>query len=215
MIGKHKMIILKMLLMGIKGGRSCEFLESFPVVETSWENWKAMYPESKVLSLNTGHNLSYHQLPLSAVIKPHSSLSFKVEPFDDRLENFVRAHGIIHNKQAKVYPIDAFHEEIIILEEGIPNLLIVVGSKKRNFMVSFFRRTEDGTILTFEPVENRGAIIMKDQEEGNLWNIFGEAVEGPRQGQKLSSPVSYNAYWYSWGAIYPGAEIYNFVDDDG
>lgn len=205
----------QMLLMGIKGDRSCEFLDNFPVVETNWENWKKMYPDSKVLSLNTGYNLSYHQLPISAVIKPHSTLFFQVDPFDDRLESFVRAHGIIHNKRAKIYPIDAFQNEITIFEEDIPNLLIVVGSKARNFMLSFFRKMEDGTILTFEPIENRGAVIMKDKEEGNLWNIFGEAVEGPRQGQKLSSPISYNAYWYAWGAIYPGAEIYNFVDDDG
>ena len=48
---------------------------------------------------------------------------------------------------------------------------------------------------------------MKDQE-GNKWNIFGEAVEGPRTGSQLTATSSYNAYWFAWGTFWPGAKIF-------
>lgn len=37
-----------------------------------------------------------------------------------------------------------------------------------------------------------------EDEEGNLWNVFGECVAGPRSGEKLNRIPSYNAYWFAW-----------------
>ncbi|MFC2112175.1 DUF3179 domain-containing (seleno)protein [Bacteroidota bacterium] len=48
---------------------------------------------------------------------------------------------------------------------------------------------------------------MKDQE-GNEWNVFGEAVSGPRKGQELHSVNSFMAYWFSIAAFYPSPIIY-------
>ena len=52
------------------------------------------------------------------------------------------------------------------------------------------------------------SIILLDQE-GNKWDIFGEAVSGPRIGQKLNPTTSFMGYWFSWGAFYSGMAIFN------
>ncbi len=45
--------------------------------------------------------------------------------------------------------------------------------------------------------------ILYDNE-GNRWDVFGRAVDGPRQGQHLEEPVSFLAYWWAWQGIYEG-----------
>ena len=88
--------------------------------------------------------------------------------------------------------------------------LVIAGSKVHNFLVAFERRAEDGTLLNFSATnfsQGPAASILQDTE-GNTWNIFGEAVSGARTGQKLKPLVSFMGYWFSWGAFYPGAEIF-------
>jgi hypothetical protein len=62
--------------------------------------------------------------------------------------------------------------------------------------------------LDFESVQEKGDVILLDNE-GNEWNVFGEAVSGPRIGQKLQQPVAFMSYWFALGAFYPQTEIYD------
>ena len=49
--------------------------------------------------------------------------------------------------------------------------------------------------------------LVQDQE-GTVWHVFGEAVSGPRQGEKLTPVNSFIGYWLAWGAFYPNLDIY-------
>ena len=59
--------------------------------------------------------------------------------------------------------------------------IIIVGSNDMAFIVAFYPETTDGDDLELKEVQNAGNVIMKDVE-GNSWDIFGEAVSGPREG---------------------------------
>jgi hypothetical protein len=48
---------------------------------------------------------------------------------------------------------------------------------------------------------------MQD-DEGNIWDVFGKAVAGPRTGEQLASTQSYTAMWFAWAAFFETAEIY-------
>jgi hypothetical protein len=65
----------------------------------------------------------------------------------------------------------------------------------------------DGTELNLEPVQDSLPIVMEDQQ-GNRWDIFGYAVEGPRQGERLVPTLSYTGYWFGWADFFPDIEIY-------
>ena len=97
--------------------------------------------------------------------------------------------------------ITIIHDEL----EGIP--LVVAGSNAHNFIVAFERTLADGTELSFEIAERRLPVLMKDNE-GNEWDIFGQAVSGSRQGEQLVTTNSYMGYWFSWAAFHPDIEIY-------
>ncbi len=85
--------------------------------------------------------------------------------------------------------------------------LVVVGNENLNFMVSFYAEAADGTTLEFIPVDNLLPVVMEDNE-GTRWDFFGEAIEGPRKGEFLEPTQSCMGFWFSFGALYPGVEIF-------
>lgn len=89
--------------------------------------------------------------------------------------------------------------------EGRP--LVVAGERTLDIAVSFYNETTDGRQLTFAPVQDKLPVMLEDTE-GSRWNIWGEAVSGPRKGEKLKPARSMTAYWFTWGAFYPGCAIY-------
>lgn len=83
---------------------------------------------------------------------------------------------------------------------------IVVGSEGWNFMLAY-RTTLNGNTLSFEAIQDALPIVIQDTE-GSQYNIFGEAVSGPNQGNNLTPVNGYIGYWFSWGTFYPGLEIF-------
>ncbi len=183
--------------------------EYFHLVEMEWTTWKEMYPDASVLSRYTGHSRSYGEYPYGNYKTDNEYMLFPLLPDDLRLERKERVLGVILDGEAKVYRFAAFNEQVIdVVQDQFKGMnLVVVGSNAKNFMVAYNRLAPDGVLLDFTPIQNGQDAIMEDQE-GNQWNIFGEAVSGPRQGQSLNRPVNYMGYWLAWGAFYPGAEIH-------
>lgn len=89
--------------------------------------------------------------------------------------------------------------------DGLP--LVIVGSSSANYMLAFERELPDGSMLQFEALNQAYPAIMGDQE-GNRWNVFGRAISGPRKGQQLKPAHSYIGFWFAWGTMYPGVELY-------
>jgi hypothetical protein len=172
-----------------------------------------MYPSSKVVSTQTGHSRNYGRYPYGDYRTNHNNIIFPFSPRDNRLATKERVLGVLIDGNAKVYRFSSFAGGTGLIEDDFKNEpLVVVGNEEQNFIVAFMRRLDDGTILDFSvaPDQNSStptAILLSDNE-GNQWNIFGEAVAGPRSGQKLSPATSFIGYWFSWGAFYPGVEIH-------
>lgn len=95
----------------------------------------------------------------------------------------------------------------IIQDEVNGQAIVVAGSPFHGFIVSFERNLPDGTLVDFAPQQDDLPTIMTDQE-GNEWDLFGNAVAGPRQGQQLKPAKSTMGYWFSFAAMYPGVPIY-------
>ncbi|MDX1617745.1 MAG: DUF3179 domain-containing (seleno)protein, partial [Balneolaceae bacterium] len=58
-----------------------------------------------------------------------------------------------------------------------------------------------------QAVQGQLPVVMTDQE-GNRWDLFGYAVDGPRAGERLTPTLSYSGYWFAWADFFPGIEIY-------
>ena len=203
----------QMKLECVNGPLLGETIPTFQVVETTWKTWKTMYPNTMVVSDNTGINRPYGLYPYlngnGADYRDEPFLLFPIDVDDRRLERKDRVHGIIIDGLAKVYRIESFDSDITAFQDTFQDQeLIVVGSKQQNFANSFYRTLTDGTTLEFTTIQDALPAVMLDGE-GNRWDIFGEAIAGPRKGERLIPTISYIGYWFSWGTFFPDAKIFN------
>ncbi|MEN8230334.1 MAG: DUF3179 domain-containing protein [Bacteroidota bacterium] len=183
-------------------------IETFSLVETTWSTWKEMYPSTTVVSSNTGHNRSYGQYPYGSYRTNDSYLIFPVANEDDRIPNKDRVHGIVASGNAKVYPLTLFGETVAVIQDSFEGEdYVIVGNETENFAVSYMSDPGDGTSLSFSAVQDQYPIVMTDSE-GNMWDLFGTAVSGPRKGTQLTNARSFIGYWFSFAAFYPHLSIY-------
>ncbi|MEL6588700.1 MAG: DUF3179 domain-containing protein [Bacteroidota bacterium] len=191
----------------VYGDYRAEKAELLPLIETSWANWREMYPQSLVLSTNTGFDRRYEEYPYADYRTQEHFFLFSFIPVDDRLNFKERVHSVLVDEKAKVYRFEHFATHRIIEDEFLGQKLVICGDPTRNLLFSWQRELPDGTVLTFTPITDRLPIVMQDQE-GNEWDIFGYARSGPRSGERLTPTESVTAYWFSIGSFYKDAEIY-------
>lgn len=199
----------QILLECVNGTQLGSGIETYPLVETTWQTWKQMYPFTKVMSAETGHERDYGRYPYGNYRTRHDFLIFPVSHMDDRLPNKERVHGILFQGSARVYPMSLFGDSVRVLQENVLGYHIVLaGNASDNFVVSYLSELEDGVFLSFTAVQDQYPVVMTDQE-GNLWDVSGRAISGPRKGSQLEHARSFMGYWFSFAAFYPNLSIYS------
>ncbi len=198
----------QMLEQSVSGPQIQRIPDRLQVVETTWGTWQAMYPETFLLTEQTGFSRNYNDYPYGS-FRTNQNLLFPVNNSNDRrLHRKERVLGINVGSSSKVYPISNFSAQVEVINDVVGNMQVVAaGSSGLNFGVIFNRELEDCTMLDFEAVQDKLPVVMRDNE-GNEWDVFGTAVSGVRTGQQLQKTNSYVSYWYAWTAFFPGAEIY-------
>jgi len=195
------------LLECVNGPLIGEEISTTPVFETRYSTWKLMYPDSKMLTRNTGFNRPYGTFPYRDYKTNNNYLLFPVNITDTRLPQKERILGVIFNGGSKVYRINLFGADIKIIKDNVGGTpIVVVGTTPKNFAVAYQSTLNDGTSLQFTALQNSLPLIMKDNE-GNKYDVFGFAVEGPRKGIRLKATKSFTAYWFAWAAFYKDAII--------
>lgn len=98
---------------------------------------------------------------------------------------------------------------IRIIQTAFQNTEIVVaGSPDKNFILSYKNIKVNGKYPEFSAIQDSLPVIMKD-EYGGRWDILGEAISGPAKGTKLIPTNSMMGYWFSFGAFFPGLELFD------
>ena len=70
-----------------------------------------------------------------------------------------------------------------------------------------FDPTVDGRQLRFKVSAIDDALFV-DEQTGSVWNILGQAAEGPLKGQSLTPIVGGTHFWFAWAAFKPDTEVY-------
>lgn len=82
--------------------------ENFMTIETKWETWLKMYPESEVVNLNTDYSRDYGRYPYGSEYKKDKHLILPIAYRDTRLHEKERVHAVIINGKARVYRFENF-----------------------------------------------------------------------------------------------------------
>lgn len=198
----------QLLLKSVNGTLSGTSAKTTSLVETTWAVWKKMYPDSKVVSTNTGFGRNYNQYPYGDYKTNQGFILFPVAKTDGRLPAKQRVLAVISDKKIKAYNLDLFTSEVkLVADQFEGKNLIVAGNKSDNYILAFENKL-NGQTMNFTPVQNNLPIIMSDQK-GNQYDVMGRVVTGPDLGKSLPDVPRMMSYWFSWASFYETIELYS------
>jgi len=193
----------QMLEQSVNGERIGTKLQSYGIVEMNWRAWKQYFPNSEVLTGETGFDRDYSSYPYGRnYSSDDNNIIFPINREDDRLDRKELGHGVLYNQDLHVFVLSDFPESTIAVNRNVAGEdLVIIGNADQDFITSYSSVASDGTVLRFSVSEQDQPALLED-EEGNVWNYFGEAISGPRTGEKLKPIRSYNAYWFAWADFF-------------
>ncbi|MEM9657004.1 MAG: DUF3179 domain-containing protein [Planctomycetota bacterium] len=103
---------------GVSGPGAKERMPSLPLELTTWSDWQARHPSTKVVSPYTGYRRDYSRSPYGAYLDS-LGLMFPVEPVSDRLPAKQPVLGVWTEDAARAYPLSAFSEDRLIVEDNL------------------------------------------------------------------------------------------------
>ncbi len=211
----------QMLTLGITGDYMGTELSVEAATETTWNTWKAMHPNTKVLSRDTGHVRDYDRNPYAGY-DASSSIWFPTS-FDRNKEPY----NLFHEKsktlvirsaddQAFLFPFPELAKKPVINTKIGNQDVVIAYDEVNNLALPFKAKLNESSTLTFSLGDGSnldssltmGLMVLEDNS-GTIWNIKGEAISGPLKGMKLERyEDAYNAYWFAATALYPNAIIF-------
>lgn len=161
------------------------------LLETDWSTAKVLYSNSLVL--RASKSTTCDDCPSAKNYKSITS-------HQDTL------YGIVGTKDTYLFDYAHFKKEITIRKTNASEEYILAGSKKYRFIIGFNPKGTEFAGRNFEAITGNLPQVMKD-ELGNVYNIFGEVVHGPDQGETIPVARGYTAKFFAWKDFFPDYKI--------
>ena len=203
---------------GIVGELAGKRLTILPASIISFSDFRASSPDGKVLSRDTGFSRRYGQNPYAGYDRADQPPFLFDGNLDGRLLPKERVATVTIGEVDAAFPFSTLEQErvvnytvdgedlVVLFKFGTGSALDRSSiSKSRDVgATGLFDAHVDGQKLTFRADGD----TFVDNETGSVWNILGEAVEGPLTGTSLNPIVHANHFWFAWGAFKPDTLIY-------
>ncbi|RZU98384.1 DUF3179 domain-containing protein [Spiribacter vilamensis] len=179
----------QILATGITGRHRREALREVRLIWTTWEAWRTRYPQTRVLSRNTGFLRNYG---------------------DDPYGTYNPVTGYYRPDSRALFP--AMHTD-----DRYPAKQVVLGLRDRNGAVAIdktrlardgvieFSRGGDHYLAIHDPVLDTGWLFRAGQSVSVDPSAVEFGPEGPRfPGRDALTPINaFEVMWFAWFAFYP------------
>ena len=202
---------------GLIGKHAGRELVRLPAAIVAWSEFHSAFPYATVLSRDTGHSRPYGSNPYAGYDSATQPFLFR-DTTDPRLPAMERVLHVAAGGAERIYPFGAFEAEpvinddlggepvVVMSREGTLSVLDrsrIADSRRIPSAAAYSRRLDD-RVLEFEARDGRVA----DAGTGSIWNLFGEAVEGPLAGSRLTPLSRGDHFAFAWLAFHPDADVY-------
>ena len=205
-------------IVGELAGKKLTFLAG-PIV--SWGDFKEANPDGKVLSQDTGFQRDYGRNPYLGYDRVDNPPFLFKGDLDGRLLPKERVVTVTVGNLDAAFPFSILAQEKVVnynvggrdlavfFKPGTRSALdeLLIGESDEIGASGLFEAELDGRKLTFRSDGDE----FIDNETGSTWNIFGEAVQGPSTGKRLTPVVHTNSFWFAVAAFKPDTMIYQGV----
>jgi hypothetical protein len=201
--------------LGIVGDYTGTQLTILPSQVVGFGAFAEQYPDGEVLQ---GPRGSYGRNPYVGYDSNERPFLFQAQA-DDRLFPTERVLAGVIGGQAIAYPFPTLSEEIVIndtvggqavvaiWQPGATSALDAasIDDSRDVGMAGLFSRELDAQTLTFA-VDDAG--VIRDDQTGSTWNVFGTAIAGELEGSQLPPQFAAPHFWFAWAAFQPNTQIY-------
>ncbi len=201
---------------GIVGEYTGTTLTFLPSQVVGFSAFAEQYPEGEVLA-RAGRD--YGSNPYVGYDSSAQPFLFRGE-LDDRLFPTDRVLAGLIGGEAMAYPFAILSEEVVINDTVGERAVVAfwqpgatsaldqssIDDSRDVGMAALYNRDLDGEVLTFS-VDDDG--IIRDDQTGSRWNVFGTAVEGDLSGSQLRQELAFPHFWFAWVAFRPETRLFS------
>ncbi len=191
---------------GVKGPLAGQQLEIVPSIQTTWDQWRGLHPETLVLDKRGGYQRDSYE----GYYRGGSAGILGEANKDGRLPRKELVVGIDLEGSAKAYPFQVMAAERVI-NDTFRGEAVVVTFEPISETGAVFRSQVDGRSLTFHtlPDAGDGIMLMQDQQTGSTWQaVTGRATDGLLAGMALQRLPSHYSFWFAWSDFHPDTELF-------
>ncbi len=202
---------------GIIGHFAGAELTLIPAQTLSFGQFKELYPDGDVLSLETGHDRAYGSNPYVGYDDANQPpiANFISQPIDERLQSKIRVVGVVDPAGPAavvletlaaegVYVIDDEGRNVVLFHQGgLASALDsgeIASGQDIGQTGAFVPAAADGTPLTFTATDDG----FVDDQTGSTWSINGLAIDGDLSGESLEQIPHLDTFWFAWATYRPG-----------
>jgi len=173
-------------------------LESGAVVTTTWGAWRRRHPDTRVLSLATGHQRDYSEGAAYREYFATDRLMFSVPELDDRLPNKAEILAIDLEGSAPL----AVSADFLLAnpvwhgEQGGRPFVVLTDASGAN------RVYETGEYRFVSWDQDRIAV----DSAGLKWQVTEQELRG-EDGKTLPRLPAHRAFWFGWRAAHPDTRL--------
>lgn len=175
-------------------------LEYMSVITTTWGEWKRRHPDTKVLSLETGHKRNYGEGVAYQQYFATDELMFTV-PFEDR--------RLKNKAEVLALRIPEFPDEQLAISTDFllkkPVFQERIGSKE--FVVftdpTGGNRVFESKGIQFKSFDGDRTIVDRT---GRKWSLYEDRIQD-ENGNRLERLPYHRAFWFGWHAAYPDTRL--------
>ena len=173
-----------------------------PVVITSWKEWKATNPNTKVLSLKTGYRRNYGSGVVYKQYFESSTLMFPaLGDKKKRLRKKEEVFGMRLESGVKAWPLNSFKYKKVLNDKVGQVNVVLIGNQKTRTVRAYERQNLEFTL------NDAGALV---DQSGVSWEIKESGLKDSK-GESLKRLPGHIAYWFAW-AGYLGEESALFTE---
>ena len=174
-------------------------LEPLWVVTTTWGEWRRRHPETRVLSLATGHQRDYSEGAAYHDYFATDELMFIVPDADTRLRNKAEVLALRFGAPTE--------RPVAISQQFLAKRPVFQGKLGRVKYVVLTDETGANRVYesggeTFARLSPAGVTTR----DGAEWKLTEAALLGPKK-EKLDRLPAHRAFWFGWHAAYPETEL--------
>lgn len=174
-------------------------LTTLPVETTNWGEWRRRHPNTKVLSIESGHDRNYDEGEAYKDYFANDNLMFPVVTLDERLPNKARVF-IPRPKNFEVQPLAIsvdFLKRKRIYQDQIEEQKVLIITESNGASRAY--GIDDQQFKSYK----KGRLLDNKKRE---WEVTEDALIGP-DGDRLLRLPAHEAFWFAWINVFPETRI--------